>query len=75
MVPKLKVPKARISCRSTDLNLSKLNSIAVKHINIIFPNYSSNFDRLCCLVVRVPGCITEIYCVSFEVRTEFIYVM
>jgi hypothetical protein len=28
--------------------------------------------RLCGLVVRVPGCWTEIYCVSCEVRTEFI---
>jgi hypothetical protein len=32
-------------------------------------------DRLCCLVVRVPGHRTEMYCVSCEVRTEFIYVM
>jgi hypothetical protein len=26
-------------------------------------------------VVRVPGYTTEMYCVSCEVRTEFIYVM
>jgi hypothetical protein len=26
-------------------------------------------DRLCGLVVRVPGCVTEMYCVSCEVRT------
>jgi hypothetical protein len=32
-------------------------------------------DRLCGLVVRVPGYITEMCCVSCEVRTEFIYVM
>jgi ribosomal protein S26 len=32
-------------------------------------------DRLCGLVVRVPRYITEMYCVSCEVRTEFIYVM
>jgi hypothetical protein len=32
-------------------------------------------DRLCGLVVRVLGYITEMYCVSCEVRTEFIYVM
>jgi hypothetical protein len=31
--------------------------------------------RLCRLVVRVPGYRTEMYCVSCEVRTEFIYVM
>jgi hypothetical protein len=30
---------------------------------------------LCGLVVRVPGYRTEMYCVSCEVRTEFIYVM
>jgi hypothetical protein len=27
------------------------------------------------LVVRVPGCRTEMYCVSCEVRAQFIYVM
>jgi hypothetical protein len=27
------------------------------------------------LVVRVPGYTTEMYCVSCEVRSEFIYVM
>jgi hypothetical protein len=32
-------------------------------------------DRLCGLVVRVPGYRTEMYCVSCEVRTELIYVM
>jgi hypothetical protein len=26
-------------------------------------------------VARVPGYITEMYCVSCEVRTEFIYIM
>jgi hypothetical protein len=30
---------------------------------------------ICDLVVRVPGYIMEIYCVSCEVRTEFIYAM
>jgi hypothetical protein len=29
-------------------------------------------DRLSGLVVRVPGCRTEMYCASCEVRTEFI---
>jgi hypothetical protein len=32
-------------------------------------------DRLCGLVFRVPGYTMEMYCVSCEVRTEFIYVM
>jgi hypothetical protein len=30
-------------------------------------------DRLCGLVVRVPGYRTEMNCASCEVRTEFIY--
>jgi hypothetical protein len=34
-----------------------------------------SIDRLCDLVVRVPGYTTEMYCASCEVRTEFIYVM
>jgi hypothetical protein len=32
-------------------------------------------DRLYGLVIRVLGYITEMYCASCEVRTEFIYVM
>jgi hypothetical protein len=32
-------------------------------------------DILCGLMVRVPGSRTEMYCVSCEVRTEFICVM
>jgi hypothetical protein len=32
-------------------------------------------DRLCGLVVRVPGYTTEMYSVSCEERTELIYVM
>jgi hypothetical protein len=32
-------------------------------------------DNLCGLVVRVPGYRMEMYCVSREVRAEFIYVM
>jgi hypothetical protein len=36
--------------------------------------YSSiSCDRLCGLVVRVPGYTTEMYCVSCEVRTKFTY--
>jgi hypothetical protein len=30
---------------------------------------------ICDLVIRVPGCRTEMYCASCEVRTEFVYVM
>jgi hypothetical protein len=36
---------------------------------------TATVDRLCGLVVRVPAYRTEMYCVSCEVRTEFIYVM
>jgi hypothetical protein len=36
-----------------------------KYINLLS-------DRLCGLVVRVPGYTTEMYCASCEVRTEFI---
>jgi hypothetical protein len=38
-------------------------------------SYVKEIDRLCGLVVRVPGYTTEMYCVSCKVRTEFIYVM
>jgi hypothetical protein len=34
--------------------------------------YVEESDRLCGLVVRVPGYTTEMYCASCEVRTEFI---
>jgi hypothetical protein len=37
--------------------------------------FNNAVDRLCGLVVRVPGYTTEMYCVCCEVRTEFIYVM
>jgi hypothetical protein len=39
-----------------------------------FQSPSFDDDRLCGLVVKVPGYRTEMYCVSCEVRTEFIYV-
>jgi hypothetical protein len=46
----------------------------------VFPvRYELNFyvmqkkvDRHCGLVIRVPGCRTEMFCVSCEVRTEFL---
>jgi hypothetical protein len=37
--------------------------------------YCRKTDRLCGLVGRVPGYRTQMYCVSCEVLTEFIYVM
>jgi hypothetical protein len=41
----------------------------------VYKYYDENDARLCCLVARVCGYTTEMYCVSCEVRTEFIYVM
>jgi hypothetical protein len=41
---------------------------------LIFYVIQKKVDRLCGLVVRVPGYRTEMYCVSCEVRTKFIYV-
>jgi hypothetical protein len=38
-------------------------------------NYSTKWEPLCVLVVRVTGDTTEMYSVCCEVRTEFIYVM
>jgi hypothetical protein len=43
----------------------------IEHFFLISPEQ----DRLCGLLVRVPGYTTEMYCGSCEVRTEFIYVM
>jgi hypothetical protein len=40
---------------------------------LISRRYTSVPDRLCGLVVRVPGYTTEMYYVSCEVRTEYIF--
>jgi hypothetical protein len=45
------------------------------YFDLIYTLCSQARDRLCDLVVRVPGYITQMYCVSCELRTEFIYVM
>jgi hypothetical protein len=45
------------------------------YYNIIYNNITYNNDRLCGLVARVPGYTTEMYCVSCEARTEFVYAM
>jgi hypothetical protein len=39
---------------------------------LYFNIFTTHVLRLCGLVVRVPGYTTEMYCVSCEVRTEFI---
>jgi hypothetical protein len=63
-----------------------LTEQTMKELFIVYKKYSiyilklilyvfTTEDCLCGLVVRVPGYTTEMYCVSCEVRTEFIYVM
>jgi hypothetical protein len=56
---------------SQAINHGRYRSLRLKEIN--FAGYRA--DRLCGLMVRVPGYTTEMYCASCEVRTEFIYVM
>jgi hypothetical protein len=41
----------------------------------MFNNKEGKRYGLCGLVVRVPGCRTEMYCASCDVRTEFIQAM
>jgi hypothetical protein len=38
-------------------------------------NIKRKFVPVCGLVVRIPGYRTEMYCVSCEVRTDFLYVI
>jgi hypothetical protein len=51
----------------------------LKFVHVLLPLFFELIvchpDRLFGLVVRVPGDTTEMYCVSCEIRTEFIYVM
>jgi hypothetical protein len=47
-------------------------SILLSVLCILLKSYFLLHDRLCGLVVRVPGYTTDMYCVSCEVRTEFI---
>jgi hypothetical protein len=55
------------------LTIPFLQTVSFTLLRLILP--VSNDDRLCGPVVRVPGYRTEMYCVSCEVRTEFIYVI
>jgi hypothetical protein len=67
--------------RGENLKPHEQTLISSLHTNL-FPSLScsnisrSNIpkDRLCGLVVRVPGYRTEMYCDFCEVRTEFMYV-
>jgi hypothetical protein len=54
--------------------ITLMYTISLRHVFILGSMFHTE-DRLCGLVVRVPGYGTELYCVSCEVRTEFIYVM
>jgi hypothetical protein len=54
---------------------SHSNFLKYGHIFMKIGTYVMAPDCLCGLVVRVPGCRKEVYCVSCEVRTEFLYVM
>jgi hypothetical protein len=53
---------------STLYNLNCTKNGWMNHIFLLLVS----IDRLCGLVVRVPGYRTEMYCVFCEVRTEFI---
>jgi hypothetical protein len=67
--------KSRLSRICGSLGVSKLYGPPFSLIgsNILLSTFIC--DRLCGLVVRVLGYTTVMYCVSCEVRTEFIYVM
>jgi hypothetical protein len=62
-----------LDCGKTEMQaggqISRLSCPGFNRAKVIY------VDRLCGLVVRAPGYRTEMYCVSCEVRTEFIYVM
>jgi hypothetical protein len=66
-----------------NLAFKSLLNILVYKPTVIRPTTDRNgnithslcFCNACGLVARVPGFRTEMYCVSYEVRTEFIYVM
>jgi hypothetical protein len=67
-----------IVSNSTALSLMSQNYLQISCNDIVDVGNSHGLtliDRLCGLVVRVPGYRMEMYCVSCEVRTEFIYVM
>jgi hypothetical protein len=51
-------------------SLLRADTFASIHFFSLYVCYMT--DRLCGLVVRVPGYTTEIYCASWEVRSEYI---
>jgi hypothetical protein len=50
-----------------------MESLTLATVSLIFSLPNVLFDRFCGLLVRVPGYRADLYCVSCEVRTEFIY--
>jgi hypothetical protein len=77
--PHLSSQSSARQTKSTTSHPSSLISILTSsHLHSCLPfrfSYQNSVDRLSDLVVRVPGYRAKIYCVSCEVRTEFIYVM
>jgi hypothetical protein len=66
---------AAVSCaRKSGTTLSTATATR-ESARFLLSHVACGIDRLCGLVVRVPGYKTEMYCVSYEVRTEFICVM
>jgi hypothetical protein len=59
----------------TTVKMLRIIIIIIIIIDVIIIILSLIFLCLCGLVVRVPGYRTEMYRVSCEVRTEFMYVM
>jgi hypothetical protein len=49
------------------------NSLSLVVSNTFMEHSEEVADRLCGPVVRVPGYRSDMYCVSCEVRTEFMY--
>jgi hypothetical protein len=55
----------------TEFRLTLSHQCTLQHQETILQRCITGNDRLCGLVVRVPGYRTEMYCVSCEVRIEF----
>jgi hypothetical protein len=67
--------RINVECRHGHVNKLTASLIVCHDSHKMLQEVSTNLEKVCGLVVRVPGYTTEMYCVSCEVRTEFIYVM
>jgi hypothetical protein len=63
----------RQHCATSWNTVTFISSVGLMPTKLIAPFV--DLHRLCGLVVRVPGSRTEMYCVSCEVRTLFIYIL